>query len=274
MSVAGSSFNPAVAVARLIWHLGGRSELAAISFYEPRAQLFSDDDRVLPGSNTGARLFGAVDGIDQIAGLISRLRTDESTRRAAAAVWRPEDAVRISRDIPCTTGLTCHVREGQLLTTVSMRSNNALRLLPYNLFEFTMLAELIAAEAGVEPGPYWHVVNSLHVFEADSEGAASIIHADRGDSPAMDPMPSRNAMEEATGLVEHEARLRAAFEEGGGDRLETLVRHAAGDLHSYWFGLYAVLALFCARRAKTEQVVDFERLEEAVPGPLRTHRSD
>ncbi|HEY6731151.1 MAG TPA: thymidylate synthase [Solirubrobacterales bacterium] len=266
----GSSFNPAVAVARLVWHLAGRSELAAIAFYEPRAQLFSDDDQVLPGSNTGARLLGATDGVDQIAGLISRLRADASTRRAAATVWRPEDAVRDSRDIPCTAGLTCHIRGGQLLTTVSMRSNNALRLLPYNLFEFTMLAELIAAELEVEPGPYWHTVNSLHVFAADFEAANALTQANRGDSPAMAPMPGPGAIEEAACLAEHEARLRAAFEADARSQLKTLVRHAERDLHPYWFGLYSVLALFCARRAKAGDAVDFERLAAATPPALRT----
>lgn len=269
LSSPASSFNPAVAVARLVWHLAGESDLAAIGFYEPRAQRFSDDGRTLPGSNTGARIFGSGDGIDQVSGLISRLADDPSSRRGAAVVWRPDDAIRASRDIPCTLAIASHLREGKLMTTVTMRSNNALRLLPYNLFEFTMLAELIAVELGVELGPYWHSVLSLHVFDADADAAANFVASRDADGKRLAPMPPR-PLEEVSRLAGHERELRAAFMSRELERLPVLVEQAEAELHPYWFGLYAVLALFAWRRAQPAQPSpDLERLQAAVPAALR-----
>jgi thymidylate synthase len=273
LSTPRSSFSPAIAVARLIWHLSRRSALDAIEFYEPRARLFSDDGRVLPGSNTGARIFGGEDGVDQIGGLISRLAEDASSRRATAVVWRPRDATRASRDIPCTLAITCHLRAGALITTVTMRSNNALRLLPYNLFEFTMLAELIAVELGVEPGPYWHNALSLHVFDADEAKAAQLFgHGEAVDGQRMPPMPGPHPLREAERLATHEEEMRLAFASRRWDDLPALVAQAEAELHPYWFGLYATLASFCSKRASSS-VLDLTRLEEAIPaalsGPLR-----
>lgn len=268
-----SSFNPAVAVARLIWHLGARSDLTAIEFYEPRARLFSDDGVVLPGSNTGARLFGGGDGSDQIRGLIARLREDPSSRRAMGVVWRPEDAVRESRDIPCTLALACHLREGQLETTVTMRSNNALRLLPYNLFEYTMLAELIAVEIGAQLGFYWHSALSLHVFDNDLEAAKILLEGENAAGAAMPPMPGPNPLEEAARLVAHEEKLRSAFLAEAWGELPSLTEQAEAELHPYWFGLYALLAVFCTARAGgAERMLDIGRLKKAVPPALRPVR--
>src|ERR1044072_7122336 len=42
-STSASSFNVAVAIARFVWHIAGNSQLSAIAFYEPRANLFSDE---------------------------------------------------------------------------------------------------------------------------------------------------------------------------------------------------------------------------------------
>ncbi len=107
----------------------------------------------MPGSNYGMRLFQPKPNLNQIDGVIKRLQKDRAMRRAAMVVWIPEDAVRESKDIPCAFGSFCVIRDGHLVFITVMRSNNALILLPYNAFEFTLFAEIIATEAGVKLGP-------------------------------------------------------------------------------------------------------------------------
>jgi Thymidylate synthase len=269
LSAIGSSFNPAVAVARFVWHLAGSSDLASITFYEPRAARFSDDGATLSGSNYGARLFGGNGNPNQIEGVISRLRAEPASRRAMAVVWQPEDATRDSRDIPCALAMACYVRSGRLLTLVSMRSNNALRLLPYNLFEFSLLAEMIAAELELPPGPYWHVANSLHIFEEERELAQRLVHDQPGEEHAMSPMPQEKPFAEARKLVDHEQRLRTAFQRGEGAQLPHLLRGAEADLNSYWYQLYLVLALFCAVKKGEVPGLDVRQLLERIPTSLR-----
>jgi thymidylate synthase len=143
------TFNLPGAIARFIWMMAGNNRLADIEFYWGRAVTpFSDDAITVPGSSYGARMFSSSPGLNQIDAIIHRLQDDPSTRRAAVSIYQPIDAVRESRDIPCTFGLFFHVREEHLISTVIMRSNNALILLPYNIFEFSLLAEVIAQEVG------------------------------------------------------------------------------------------------------------------------------
>jgi thymidylate synthase len=261
--VEGSSFNIGVAVARFVWNMAGSSDLAAIAAYEPRARDYSDDGVTLPGSNVGARLLGSGDGLDQIEGIAARIRDDVNTRRGSAVVWRPEDAIRESRDIPCATALTCHVRAGALITTMTMRSNNALRLLPYNLFEFTMLAELISVEAGVKLGPYWHTAQSLHVFEPELVLSEKLVEAgaDRVHDARMAAMPSDPAPRSQIALlVDLEAQLRQAAGSGAWKDVAALVRRADACLHDYWFELFSVLAMFSTARGNASDSLDVDAL--------------
>ena len=112
--------------------------------FKERVLGFSDDTMTMPGSDYGKRLFMPEPGLDQVTAIVERLQQDPGTRRALATIYRPEDAVRTSKDIPCALGLAFHVRGGALHMTMMMRSNAAWTLLPYNIFEFTLLGELIS----------------------------------------------------------------------------------------------------------------------------------
>jgi hypothetical protein len=154
-----------------------------------------------------------------------------------------------------------------------MRSNNALRLLPYNLFEYTMLAELIATELDVEMGAYWHYVNSLHVFEEELDSARALISSDNepmsGES-AMPAMPrGQGGLEQAVRLVEGEKRLRSAVLDKDRQAVNNAVERAEAELLPYWFGLFSVLALFATARAGASGHLDTDWLLDRIPPALR-----
>jgi thymidylate synthase len=148
------NFNLYLAIARFVWMLSGSDRLKDIEYYEPRAAGFSDDTLTVPGSNYGTRLFMPEPGLDQIKEVVRRIESEPGTRRAAAVIYRPEDASRASRDIPCAFGMAFHPRSGQLHMTMIMRSNAAWGLLPYNVFEFTLLGEVVSVVADVPLGRY------------------------------------------------------------------------------------------------------------------------
>jgi thymidylate synthase len=75
-----------VAVARFVWMVSGDDRLADIRFYEEAVTYFSDNQISVPGSNYGTRLFQPRPGLNQIEGVIARLKEDPETRRAAAVV--------------------------------------------------------------------------------------------------------------------------------------------------------------------------------------------
>jgi len=233
-----STFSLRTALARTLWHLSGRSDLESIAYYEPRAEKYSDDGLTLAGSNTGARILGrAGSQVNQLEGLIDRLSEDGATRRAAMTIWQPEDAKRRSVDIPCAMAFVCHVRDERLLTTVIMRSNNATRLLPYNLFEFSFMAELIATELSVQPGPYWHQSISMHILDPDRGQAEAMINAEVNPCTRMDPMP---AFPSPLGQIQTLARCEELLRQGA-DFRSPEVMQASERLNPYWLGLLSIL---------------------------------
>lgn len=164
--------------------MAGNDRLDDVRFYESaglggdRSQgvgRFSDDRLAITGSNYGQRLFRPRPGLDQVESCVRLIRQDPNTRRAAMTVYQPEDAGRESGDIPCTFGVLLGPRDGRLHQTVVMRSNNAWHLLPYNIFEFTLLGEVIASEVNLELGTYHHFAVSMHLYSRNLEQATTAI---------------------------------------------------------------------------------------------------
>lgn len=256
------------AVARFVWMVAGSNRLEDIAFYEDKVRGYTDNDLTVPGSSYGKRLFDAAPGLDQIRGVIARLTEDRQTRQAAAVVWVPEDAVRTSRDIPCSFGMFFHVRGGKLVMCTVMRSNHAFRLLPYNFFEFSLLGEVVSATLGIPMGDYVHFAASMHVY-GEMDNVRRLAEAPPGTSIEMPLMPGPDeakplaagaagsvkaadrardlatALGQVTELARTEAQLRHAYTRAEFDA----VRAQAKDrLNEYWLALFNVLAAWGAAK--------------------------
>lgn len=253
--------NIVTAVARFTWLVAGNNRVEDIAFYEPKVRNFSDDKLTVPGSDYGLRIFQPRPGLNQIEGVVERLRHSPYSRQAAAVVWQPEDAVRQSGDIPCTFGMFFRLRpcpDGEhayaLHMTTVMRSNNAFRILPFNVFEFTMLHELVAAELGVGLGSYKVWAASMHAYDNPRETPATRAIADGevSESITMDPMPQQENSPLGTDplvcarhLAILEASLRHACDE---DEYGSIVLEALNVLPNYWLDLFGVLAAWGAAK--------------------------
>ncbi|MGY4712988.1 thymidylate synthase [Mycolicibacterium sp. CBM1] len=258
------------AVARFVWMIAGSNRLEDIAFYEDKVRGYTDNDLTVPGSSYGKRLFDAAPGLDQIHGVIARLREDRDTRQAAAVVWVPEDAVRKSHDIPCTFGMFFHIRDERLVMCTVMRSNNAFRLLPFNFFEFSLLGEMIAATLDIPFGEYVHIAASMHVYDNfEMEKTRQLAEEGPVASGEMPPMPGTDhdrlrrgiddrdrelatAIGQATELARLEARLRHAH---SAQALDEVRADAAERLNSYWLGLFNVLVTWGAAKREQRELV-------------------
>lgn len=249
--IMGSPFRPLniiVAVARFTWLVSANNRVEDIAYYEPKVRGFSDDGLTVPGSDYGMRLFQPRPGLNQIQGVVDRLKKDQKSRQAAAVVWQPEDAVRQSNDIPCTFGMFFHIRKDQLDMCVNMRSNNAFRILPFNLFEFSMVHELVAASVGIPLGNYHHWAASMHVYHNEKEFPATVNIAmnEIAGSLCMPEMQSElgrwRPLVMARVLGELEAKLRHCCNRDEFDK----VLYEAQQLDSYWHALFSILATWTA----------------------------
>ncbi len=106
---------------------------------------------------------GDKDGIDQVAYIIEKLRSDPSSRRAEGITWYPEydDG---SKNPPCLQRIQCLVRDGALNMHVEFRSNDMLSALGANMYALAHLQKHIADALGLPVGWYSHTSVSAHIY--------------------------------------------------------------------------------------------------------------
>ena len=247
--LAGRPFNLTAAVGRFVWMMTGSNRLDDIQYYDPRALRFSDDGYSIPGSSDGARLLNPRPGLNQLERVIDLLVSDESTRRAVAVIYHPEDAGRRSKDVPCHIGVAYNVRSGALNGTTIMRSCNAARVLPYDLFLFTLLFEIVSKSIGRSLGAYHQFTVSMHVY-LDEVSASDIADLDNSAVPPMPSMPDEDPMPRLRELAKAEREIRNFF--AGGTSAQDAIEYGTGlgeALGGYWSSFALVLLTHAARRS-------------------------
>lgn len=226
------TFNLTTAVPRtLLSTLLDEINLNVIQFYNPRAFEFSDDGKSIP-TNYGNRI-RHFNGYDQLQLVIDQLKEDPTTRRAVIHIHEAGDHVR--RYTPCIDCLHFLIRNNTLECQALWRSKNALSLLPYNLFEFTMLQELIASELCVPVGRFVQTITSLHYYLEDQERVENIItELKEKPTPApMDKMPFYSLEQ-----IEHIKKLEREL------RIDCNGFSQKNELNEYWQHMFDVLKFY------------------------------
>lgn len=178
---------PFSALGEFCWYLSGRSDFHSIDYYIKGAYELDKDveeDGVTISGAYGPRLIGSGQ-LEQVIQLLTRKAT---TRQAVIQLFDAEDLASGQRDVPCTCTLQLLNRAGALEMVVYMRSNDAYKGLPHDVFCFTLLQEWIACRVGLEPGTYKHAVGSLHIYNDDFERVKRYLN--EGLQSKLSPMPS------------------------------------------------------------------------------------
>lgn len=184
-------FSLTFAVGELLWYLRGSNQTDIIAFYNGRHRCYSDDGTTLYGAY-GPRLFAPQPGgITQWEAVLSLLRADRDTRQAVLHLHFPSDLQEVSRDIPCTCSLHFLIRQNRLECMVVMRSNDVIWGMPYDVFSFTMLQEIMARQLDIEVGTYTHVVGSFHLYDRHLTLAKRIVAESPSPLAAMPEMPEQ-----------------------------------------------------------------------------------
>lgn len=161
----------AFALVEVIGIISGRGDSSYLNYFNPRLPKYAGDGQSYPGAY-GFRLRHHF-GVDQLERVCSALERNTQTRQAVLQIWDPRaDMPRIdgsptSADIPCNISSMLKIRNNRLFWTQIMRSNDLYRGTPYNFVQFTILQEVLAGWLNVELGPYTHLSDSLHVYDAD-----------------------------------------------------------------------------------------------------------
>lgn len=196
--------------AEAAWILSGDDRVETIAPYAAKIANFSDD---------GQTFFGAYGPkiLAQLGYVVDTLIKDPDSRQAVVNIWRENPPV--SRDIPCTLSAQFMIRGGRIHAAVSMRSSDLWLGLPYDLFNFSMLATWVALEISRRGGPLYclgtltNFAGSRHLYERDWIAARACV-AHRRPGFVYETVDTAD-FGSPDDLVEH---LWALAEQGQGDR--------------------------------------------------------
>jgi hypothetical protein len=163
-AIHGRQLNPFLMLAEVLWILTGRDDVGFVRRFSGEiAQYAPPGGDVFPDAY-GPRLRRS-SGVDQMAAVIDVLRRDRDSRRALMSFWTPVvDSVSGAHAVPCNIALDFKLRDDGLRLTVFNRSNDVHIGLLFNLVQFGMIAEVVAAQLGVTVVRQTHVTTSLHVY--------------------------------------------------------------------------------------------------------------
>lgn len=185
--------DPSYAGAELLWYLSGSARVEMLTAYAPSYVRYVDNGTAWGAY--GARLLGST-GFQhqvevtesagerwtgsQLAAVVEVLKRHPDSRQAVVAMWGDSDlphAVLLDKkDLPCTLTMQFILRSGALHCVVNMRSNDAWMGMPYDVFCFTAIQQVVAAALGARVGLYHHTVGSMHLYSRHQDKALAAIN--------------------------------------------------------------------------------------------------
>ena len=179
LNIPGRNNNVFASIAETFWILAGRSNVDGwLESFIPRATLYTNENSHDWYIAYGKQIYR--DG--QLASVITRLKESVHTRQAVLSIFdSTKETVQSlinnlgtteSKDLSCNNILYFSTdNTGKRLDLhVCNRSNDIIYgAYAINVFEFTVLQELVAAVAGLGLGVYSVYHNNLHVYCADEQ---------------------------------------------------------------------------------------------------------
>lgn len=123
------------------------------------------------GYSYGQR-FTNFDGIDQIGGVVEKLKKNPNSKSATITLMNP---LGDSHHMPCIVALDFKIREGKLMTTAFFRSQDAGKKIYADIICLGEIAKKIADRVGVAVGALSILTASLHFYEEDREKFSKLL---------------------------------------------------------------------------------------------------
>lgn len=213
--------------AEALWILAGDDTVQGIAPYNPNIAQFSDD---------GVRFFGAYGPriVQQLDYVIGKLVEDKDTRQAGLVTWRINPPQ--TKDVPCTIAMFFSIRNNELHCDVFMRSSDAWLGLPYDTFNFTMVALKVACAYNkaiaehdkgndvpsfrtfIELGTLSVTAVSSHLYNVNCGAASQCI--ERGEEPQGEPIPSAPLLRGDWDFFERSLEVCRDKEEAAGEEAQ------------------------------------------------------
>lgn len=102
-------------------------------------------------------------GVDQLAKIISTLKTNPTDRRMIMCAWNPADLDKMALP-PCHCLVQFYVADGELSCQLYQRSADMGLGVPFNIASYALLTVMMAHVTGLKPGDFVHTLGDAHVY--------------------------------------------------------------------------------------------------------------
>ena len=151
----------------LLWFLRGDSNTAwlrenGVTIWDEWADANGD---LGPVYGYQWRNWPAPDGghIDQIANLLTTLRTNPDSRRMIVSAWNVADLSEMALE-PCHAMFQFYVADGKLSCQLYQRSADMFLGVPFNIASYALLTHMIADQVGLRVGDFVWVGGDCHIY--------------------------------------------------------------------------------------------------------------
>jgi thymidylate synthase len=101
--------------------------------------------------------------IDQVKGLIERLRRDPDSRRHLVSAWNVGELEAMAL-APCHVMFQFYVADGRLSCQLYQRSADVFLGVPFNIASYALLTHMVAQVCGYAPGDFVHTLGDAHLY--------------------------------------------------------------------------------------------------------------
>jgi len=163
--------NPAFLAVEIVWILNGRKDVEFLEFWNPRMKTWSDDGVKFHGAYGDRLGLNEPAYRNQMKRLMWAMKKNPQTRHGVLQIWDKKkdlpttDGTPQSKDIPCNIASILRVHEDKLHWMQTQRSQDVVWGLPTNIWQWTMLQEVMAGWIDKDLGYFTYDVSSLHIYE-------------------------------------------------------------------------------------------------------------
>jgi thymidylate synthase len=141
--------------------------------------------------------------IDQIAAVVTSLKSNPDSRRHMVSAWNPADVESMALP-PCHCLFQFYVAGGRLSCQLYQRSADVFLGLPFNIASYALLNHLMAKEAGLSAGDLIITLGDAHLYLNHLDQARRQLGREPHAFPILSLAPDARlfSLEEADVIVE------------------------------------------------------------------------
>jgi thymidylate synthase len=177
----------------LLWFLRGDSNIAwlhehGVTIWDEWAD---ENGELGPVYGVQWRSWPTPDGrhIDQISGLLDRLRTDPESRRHIVSAWNVAELDKMALP-PCHAFFQFYVADGRLSCQLYQRSADLFLGVPFNLASYALLTHMIAAQVGLGVGDFVWTGGDCHIYDNHVEQVRTQLSREPYPFPRLELRPA------------------------------------------------------------------------------------